>query len=150
MLNLAEVAADPQVEHVSASEAIRRLTEALQELPDKPTTPDAVAARSALPDGQVRLAVEGLVDNHQSPRPHLPLNGEFTGPNLPDSRSLAAVQEAIAVAGPLPAMALDPLTAVDNPGFYDTIGKEMNLPPDVRSGLVALRHAKPRASLSRS
>jgi 5-methylthioadenosine/S-adenosylhomocysteine deaminase len=150
MLNLGEAAADPQVEDVTAGEAIRRLTKALQDLPDKHTTPDAVAARSALPDGQVRLAVEGLVDNHQSPRPHLPLNGEFTGPNLPDSRTLAAVQEAIAVAGPLPAMVLDPLTAVDNPGFYDTIDKEMNLPPDVRSGLVAHRHAKPRASLSRS
>ncbi len=143
MLNLSEADADPQVEQVTAAEAIRLLAHALQQLPNTPTTPEAVAARSELPDGQIRLAVEGLVDNQQSPRPHLPLNGALTGPNLPRSRTLESVHNAIAAAGPLPALTLDPLAAVDNPGFYDTIGQEMNLPADVRAGLVAYRHPTP-------
>jgi 5-methylthioadenosine/S-adenosylhomocysteine deaminase len=139
-LNLSEAAADPQVEQVTAAEAIHLLTQALQQLPNTPMTPEAVAARSELPDGQIRLAVEGLVDNQQSPRPHLPLNGELTGPNLPRSRTLESVHNAIAEAGSLPALTLDPLAAIDNPGFYDTINEEMNLPPDLRAGLVAYRH----------
>ena len=44
-------------------------------------------------------------------------------------------------AGPLPALTLDPLTTVDNPGYYDTLAAEINLPPDIKSGLLALRPA---------
>ena len=39
---------------------------------------------------------------------------------------------------PLPALALEPLTAVDNPAYYKTLADEVNLPVDVRDGLSAL------------
>src|SRR5262249_8301594 len=79
------------------------------------------------------LAVDGVIDNHMSPRPHLPLRGRLTGPNLSASTRPAAI-----TAEPLPALTLDPLTAVDNPGYYKALGVEPNLPADVRDGIVTL------------
>ena len=85
----------------------------------------------------IRLAVEGLVDNHQSP-PHLPCRAAYRT-NLPDTRTTRAALSAIAAAGPLPAIQLDPITAVDNPAFYDTLAHETNLPADLQHGLMAYR-----------
>jgi hypothetical protein len=87
----------------------------------------------------VKLAVAGLVDNKESPRPHLPFDGKPTGPNLPETRTVAAAQHAMAAAGPLPALTLDPLTAIDNRAFYDALANEANLPDQVKHGLAALR-----------
>jgi 5-methylthioadenosine/S-adenosylhomocysteine deaminase len=136
VLNLDDPTADPAVEQVTVAEAITRLTEALAALPERPTTPHALAARAEPDDGAIRLAVAGLVANGQSPRPHLPYHGELTGPDLPQTRTLAAAHAAIAAAGPLPTLTLDPLTAVDNPAFYDTLAAEINLPADVKTGLA--------------
>ena len=79
------------------------------------------------------LAVDGVIDNHMSPRPHLTLRGRLTGPNLRASARPAAM-----TAGPLPALTLGPLTAVDDPGYYKALGVEANLPADVRDGLTIL------------
>src|SRR5215468_7411893 len=65
------------------------------------------------------LAVDGVIDNHMSPRPHLPLCGRLTGLNLRASARPAA-------------MTAGPLTAVDDPGYYKALGVEANLPADVR------------------
>ena len=96
-----------------------------------------------------------------SSRPHLPFHGKVTGPNFQDPASppslVAGTRGAKALAGrgagqaakpkdvaalaALPALKLDPLTAVDNPGYYDALALETNLPADVMAGLLAQRPA---------
>ena len=53
----------------------------------------------------------------------------------------AARLKAVAALAALPALKLDPLTAVDNPGYYDALALETNLPADVMAGLLAQRPA---------
>jgi 5-methylthioadenosine/S-adenosylhomocysteine deaminase len=132
LLNLTQTDADPDVETVSVADAIDRLTQALHDLPNRSAHPRALTAG---PAGGIRLAVEGLVDNNMTPRPHLPLNGQPTGPNLPPTRTLTAARTAMAAAGPLPALTLDPLTAVDNPTYHATLQAELNLPQAIKDGL---------------
>jgi cytosine/adenosine deaminase-related metal-dependent hydrolase len=134
VLNLPDTTADPDVEAVSVTEAISRLTQALHNLPN-PTE----AMRAGPPEGRTVLAVEGLVDNQMTPRPHLPLRGQLTGPNLPATRTLQAAGQAMAVAGPLPALPLDRLAAVDNSSFYDLLANELNLPQEVSDGMLEYR-----------
>jgi cytosine/adenosine deaminase-related metal-dependent hydrolase len=131
VLNLVEPTADPTVSSLSVAEATSVLSTALAGLP-------SAHAAAALPDAQLRLAVEGLVDNHMSSRPHLRYRGKVTGPNYHDPGAPPALA---AVPPVLPALTLDPLTAVDNPGYYDLLAVEPNLPDDVRAGLLALRPA---------
>jgi hypothetical protein len=135
VLNLDQPNADPAVAALSVAESIDRLEHALAALPQS-------SVRAA--DGQIMpsadralLAVEGVIDNHMSPRPHLPFHGQFTGPNLPGARAM----QAVGAPQPLPALTLDPLTAVDNPGYYETLAAEANLPAGVRDGLSALAPA---------
>lgn len=179
-LNLAQDTADPTVEAVSVAEAISRLEEGLASLTEPaahtaalrraggtglagvtsgtPTTVHvdlaqraAITAANAFREGRSLLAAAQLVDNHESPRPHLPLRGRLTGPNLdhlelPTSRRSALGARRAPVAtlqpapiDPSPALALDPLTAVDNPQYYSTqLATNTNLPAEVRSRLVAL------------
>jgi cytosine/adenosine deaminase-related metal-dependent hydrolase len=133
MLNLAQADADPDVEKVTVAEAISRLTQALHDLPNASANPPR--ARTARPAGRIRLAVNGLVDNNMTPRPHLPLHGQLTGPNLPATRTLTAARTVAAAAGPLPVLTLDPLTAADNPTYYATLQAEPNLPDTIKASL---------------
>ncbi len=122
VLDLNETLADPDVARLSVAESLQLLTAALHDLPKAQKSP-----RKLAPD-QLLLAVEGLVENQMSPRPHLPLHGKATGPNLPGARLAAAP-------GPMPALTLDPLTAVDNPRYYATLALEPNVPDKVKQGL---------------
>ena len=131
VLNLAQANADPAVAALSVAEAVDRLEKALAALPDAGAA--HVLGITPSPD-QALLAVEGVIDNHMSSRPHLPLAGRLTGPNLPGARTVEAVGGPL----PLPALTLEPLTAVDNPAYYKTLADEVNLPVDVRDGLSAL------------
>ena len=136
LLNLAQVTADPSVAVITVAQAQSRLEAALADLPRA-----AAAASPASPtpghlQGRALLAVSGVIDNSMSPRPHLPYHGQLTGPNLPTA------WQAAQPVGPLPALALDPLTAVDNPGYYQALAAEKNLPDPVKAGLAAL--ARPR------
>jgi 5-methylthioadenosine/S-adenosylhomocysteine deaminase len=140
VLNLHEATADPDVEKVSVAEAIRRLTQALHDLPSHGQA--GPARLMAKPATGIRLAVEGLVANRMTPRPHLPLHGLLTGPNLPATRTLGAARATAAAAGPLPALDLDRLTAIDNPRFYDTLASEINLPAQVKTGLDQYRPSR--------
>ncbi len=150
-LDLTEVAADTSVGRVSMAEATAILTTALANLPNA-----AKASKlSQLPRGQVRLAVEGLVDNRKSSRPHLPYHGHHTGPNYRSAQQprllvrplpkrprgeLAAARTAGATAPvALPALTLDPVTAVDNPGYYEELAHEINLDDPLKAALLALR-----------
>ena len=130
VINLTEATADPDVERLSVKKALSLLATALADLPHHGISAATLAARP----GQVRLAVEGLVDSGMSSRPHLPLHGKLTGPNLaqPAVIDLAALE---GVAGSLPALTLDPLTAVDNPGYYKALEAEQNLPQQLKDGL---------------
>ena len=130
VLNLAQQGADPDVAQLAAAESITLLTDALANLAHP--TP-AGARRRARSDGQLRLAVAGVIDNHMSARPHLPFHGHVTGPNPPDHRRPVRLT---APPGPFPSLTLDPLTAVDNPSYYATLRAEANVPKAVRSGLT--------------
>jgi cytosine/adenosine deaminase-related metal-dependent hydrolase len=127
-VNLTEASADPAVASLTVAEAQAALGAALSALPDHD---QHLLAR--IPEHQIRLAVEGLVDNQMSPRPHLTLAGAPTGPNLPGSRA------AVGAAPPinLPALTLQPLTAAGDPGYGQTLASEINLPAAVRDGLIA-------------
>jgi hypothetical protein len=80
--------------------------------------------------------VADVVDNHMSPRPHLPLRGRFTGPDLPGNRDTE--RAAAAAPQPFPALGLDPLAAVDNPDYYEALGAATNVPADLRKLLQEL------------
>lgn len=67
LLNLAQADADPDVEKVTVAEAIDRLTQALQDLPNPIANP--ARALTAGRDRGIRLAVEGLVENNMTPPP---------------------------------------------------------------------------------
>jgi 5-methylthioadenosine/S-adenosylhomocysteine deaminase len=129
VLNLAQQGADPDVAQLTAAQSITVLTDALADLGH----PTPTARRRARSDGQLRLAVAGVIDNHMSARPHLPFHGHVTGPNPPDHRRPVRLA---APPGPFPSLPLDPLTAVDNPGYYSTLRAETNVPTVVRSGLT--------------
>jgi hypothetical protein len=131
VLNLAQPSADPAVEGLSVAQAIDRLERALAALPE--SSKARRIARSRPTRDRPLLAVDGVIDNHMSPRPHLPWRGRLTGPGLRASTPPAAFTGA-----PLPALTLDPLTAVDDSGYYKALGSEANLPADVRDGLAAL------------
>jgi hypothetical protein len=129
VLNLAQQGADPDVAQLTSAQSITVLTDALANLGH----PTPAARRRSRSDGQLRLAVAGVIDNHMSARPHLPFDGHVTGPNPPDHRRPVRLA---APPGPFPSLPLDPLTAVDNPGYYSSLRAETNVPTVVRSGLT--------------
>jgi hypothetical protein len=132
VLNLAQPTADPAVAALSVKDAVHRLDHAFADLPN---SPGAVAAVQVQPEaGRALLAVEGVIDNHMSPRPHLPYRGRLTGPNL----RLHREQTLTGVTPRLPALTLDPLTAIDNRDYYKLLADEANLPVEIRDGLAAL------------
>jgi cytosine/adenosine deaminase-related metal-dependent hydrolase len=128
-INLVETSADPAVANLTVAEAQAALSAALSALPDHDRH---ILAR--IPEHQIRLAVEGLVDNHMFPRHHLTLAGIPTGPNLPSTNAAVGAPAPIN----LPALTLQPLTAAGNSGYGQTLGSETNLPPAVRDGLTVL------------
>ena len=134
VLDLTESTADPDVAKLGVTEAETVLRQALHDLPNQAHRANPMMA---VPRGQLRLAVKGLVSNDMVARHQLPYDGQMTGVYDPANRVQAA--EAAAALGPLPSLPLDPLTAVDNPAFYDAIRLEMNLPGTVRGGLVRRR-----------
>lgn len=132
LLNLTQPDANPDVAAISVVEAIDRLSGALADLPNTP--PRALTAFSPdHDDPRPLLAVAGIIDNGLTPRPHLPYRGKLTGPNLP--RLWAGTLAGPAVPVPLPALHLDPLTAVDNPDYQAQLENEPNLPPEIIDGL---------------
>ncbi|MFL6239317.1 MAG: amidohydrolase family protein [Actinomycetes bacterium] len=134
LLDLTESTADPEVAQLSVADAESVLRKALRDLPKQARLANPMMA---VPRGQLRLAVKGLVTNDMVARHQLPYRGQMTGVYDPANRVRAA--EAAVAMGPLPSLPLDPLTAVDNPGFYDTLRLEQNLPGPVRGGILRRR-----------
>lgn len=145
LVNLAQPTADADVATVSIAQAIDTLREALASLPTTSTAPPPpagrmtrAAIRAEADDQRPMLAVAGVIDNHMSPRPHLPYRGKLTGPNLPTAAfSAPAARAAAAAPEPLPALHLDPLAAVDNPAYYQQLSTEMNIPAAIRAAIAA-------------
>jgi len=136
-LNLQQTTADTDVAALTVADSISRLRTALAALPEADRSP-RLAAASPAEEGPL-LAVADVVDNHMSSRPHLPLRGKLTGPNLPlrpASRGLAP--RAATSPEPFPALSLDPLAAVDNPGYYTALSTQSNLPETIRTALAEL------------
>lgn len=132
VLNLEQADADPRVQALTVAEATRRLDAALADLP---TTTDRATRPGRRTNGRALLAVDGVIDNRMSPRPHLPYRGRFTGPDLPTGWAPSAT-----AAGTLPAsprLGLDPLCVVDNPGYFASLAHEANLPTTLRNELAA-------------
>ena len=153
VLNLAQASADPAVAQLTVAESISLLTQSLADLPTagQPAFAGAAGAAAAAArlerahdEGRALLAASGVVNNHMSPRPHLPFHGHLTGPNLDDIRETplsdgggAAAAAAAAPPAPLPALGLDPLTAVDNDAYYTTLAAEQNIPSAIRELISA-------------
>jgi len=93
-------------------------------------------------EGAALLAASGVINNHMSPRPHLPLRGRLTGPNVDDIRTAPMSSSSRATAArvsatPLDSLGLDPLAAVDNPAYYAELGQEQNIPQSLRKLLAS-------------
>jgi hypothetical protein len=144
LLNLAQVTADPAVAEISVKESLDRLAQALKDLPHAaPSLPPTDLLARAHAKGAALLAASGVINNHMSPRPHLPLRGRLTGPNVDDIRtapmsSSSRATAATVSATPLGPLGLDPLAAVDNPAYYAELGQEQNIPQSLRK-LIASR-----------
>jgi 5-methylthioadenosine/S-adenosylhomocysteine deaminase len=143
LLNLAQVTADPAVAEISVKESLDRLAQALKDLPHAaPALPPTDLLARAHAEGAALLAASGVINNHMSPRPHLPLRGRLTGPNVDDIRTapLSSSSRATAArvsATPLDSLGLDPLAAVDNPAYYAELGQEQNIPQSLRKLLAS-------------
>jgi 5-methylthioadenosine/S-adenosylhomocysteine deaminase len=143
LLNLAQVTADPAVAEISVKESLDRLAQALKDLPHAaPALPPADLLARAHAEGAALLAASGVINNHMSPRPHLPLRGRLTGPNVDDIRTALISSSSRAAAArvsatPLDSLGLDPLAAVDNPAYYAELGQEQNIPQSLRKLLAS-------------
>jgi 5-methylthioadenosine/S-adenosylhomocysteine deaminase len=102
ILNLAQPDADPTVAAVSVADALGRLREALESLPDAAVRPGPATPQNLA--GRALLAVwrRGARQRHD----------------------------------PAP-----PLTAIDDPAYYETLAGETNLPDNIKTGLAALAPA---------
>jgi hypothetical protein len=143
LLNLAQVTADPAVAEISVKESLDRLAQALKDLPHAaPALPPTDLLARAHAEGAALLAASGVINNHMSPRPHLPLRGRLTGPNVDDIRTALMSSSSRATAArvsgtPLDSLGLDPLAAVDNPAYYAELGQEQNIPQSLRTLLAS-------------
>jgi 5-methylthioadenosine/S-adenosylhomocysteine deaminase len=143
LLNLAQVTADPAVAEISVKESLDRLAQALKDLPHAaPALPPTDLLARAHAEGAALLAASGVINNHMSPRPHLPLRGRLTGPNVDDIRTALISSSSRAAAArvsatPLDSLGLDPLAAVDNPAYYAELGQEQNIPQSLRKLLAS-------------
>ena len=143
LLNLAQVTADPAVAEISVKESLDRLAQALKNLPHAaPALPPTDLLARAHAEGAALLAASGVINNHMSPRPHLPLRGRLTGPNVDDIRTAPMSSSSRATAArvsatPLGSLGLDPLAAVDNPAYYAELGQEQNIPQSLRKLLAS-------------
>lgn len=143
-LFLGQETADPVVSALTLKAATEMLQEALQQLP-------ALAAELEAPPSRPRprlsaivhrmpiaqewtLALDELDDSGVDLRPRLPLRGEreLTGAIRGLERAAVPLSQ---VVEPL---TLDPLTVADDPAFLKSIGAQLNVPSNVKAGLMAL------------
>lgn len=98
----------------------------------------AIAARDA--PRTVTLALDEIEETGLSMRPNLPYRGALAGPMLvraPTPRAQAKPRP------PLPALALDPATVVDDGDYIDVISRQPNLSDDLKAALYAAYGRQP-------
>jgi hypothetical protein len=136
----------PGAPSISLTDATQILSTSLKNMPalakeaakPKPAI-SALAAMDAPP--QWRLALDEIEPSGVEIRPHLPVEGHFTG--------MTVMSAPLALAAALPAvikpLRLDPVTFVDDPEYIDTIALEPNLGDDLKTALYAAYGRKPTA-----
>jgi len=141
VLYLTQATEDPDVAAIGYADAQSKLADALQNIKairleqESRRGPEALAAVPAVQAGHPRLALDEFEHTDFTQRPHLALDGAVTGPvDTPQA-------PAPPISSLLSPIQLDPLTVADDPGWFDRIGQEMNLPPYVAPGLRALYEA---------
>jgi hypothetical protein len=126
---------DKDVPSLSFAQASAMLADALKHLPALVSGADVPLARALArfrPAGpQWTLALDELGQTDEDLRPHLPMGGVPTGP-LELRKALAPA------AAPAVSIQLDFPTVADDPGFLPLIGKQLNLPDYVKTGLPGL------------
>ncbi|MFB3922576.1 MAG: amidohydrolase family protein [Terriglobia bacterium] len=133
VLNLKQATSDPDVALISLTQARKRLTKALKDLPKlKPPAPPRAALAALYQPPTWFLALDEIAPTGMDVRPHLPLEGR---PTMLAAKGPTALK---ATPPKLHSLKLDPITVVDDPDFLDLISKEVNLPEFVKQGLPAL------------
>ncbi|MEV6550342.1 amidohydrolase family protein [Streptomyces sp. NPDC051597] len=134
VLRLDDGTADTIVAGLSLGEATERLAGALADLPALAATP--VPPITASPGGGVRwqLALDEIEPTGAELRPRLPLLSA-SGETHPTGPGIGALTAAPAELEPV---ALDALTASDDPVFLATLAGEGNLPADYAGALARL------------
>ena len=141
VLYLKQETADPDVAALSYRQAHAALNKALrnikqirqaQEATAAVRETESLAAAPRVEPGHPRLALDEFEQTDLVQRPHLPLEGELTGPT--DRFALAA---AAPISTLLKPMKLDRLTVADDKTYLDRVAAQPNLPPYLAP---ALRH----------
>lgn len=130
---LAQAGVNAAIADLTLGAARRRLTDALQRLPQLAKRLESPIA-ATLPRPTIQL----VLDHDELPgwamRPHLPgRDGRPTGELTSD-----LVAAAIPLSQLVKPIALDPLTVADDSDFLEVLANETNLPPAVRDGLTSL------------
>lgn len=139
-LSLAHATGDPDVGLMSlgaAKQALRSAFSDIAGLARELERPKPVRAlRKALDAPQPvvwSLALDEIQDTGVDLRPRLPFNGprDFTGPERALSLRVAAPK----LSSVLEPIRLDPLTVADDPQYLEKMGRQPNLPEEIRVGL---------------
>ncbi len=144
VLYLTQATGDPDVAALGLGQAKAKLEDALQNLkamrleqeaaqPSR-AGPEPLAAAPVTEPGHPRLALDEFEHTDFTQRPHLPLAGALTGPSdrvpsLPPDAPLSSL---------LAPTQLDPLSVADDPGWFEHVGSEQNLPSYLAPGVRAL------------
>jgi hypothetical protein len=132
-LNFPDASAEPVVAGLTLTEAVRRLTGALADLPALAARTGRSAPLTAMPDGEVRwqLALDEIQPSGAELRPRLPLltgSGAPSGPDIGTADGAATGSAVTAAQDGLTAVDLDLLTASADRTFLHTLTGEKNLP----------------------
>jgi hypothetical protein len=128
LLNLVQAHADPVAQSISLAEATAAIADALANLGERPSPLPAAAALSATDGPQWYLALDELGSTGVELRPRLRFEGAATGPVM------AVAAEPL----PLEPVALDALTAADDPGLLPGLAAARNLPEGLAAKLATL------------
>ena len=133
LLNLADPTSDPDVARISLSEAASTLGDAMKRLPQLAKDLDKQTVLGAIDAGATFLVLD-----------HDDLPGEDQRPHMPDPQGQLTAEVSLpeTVGTPLPdllvPLELDPLTLADDGDFVDQLGRQKNLPAQLKSQLGSL------------
>jgi 5-methylthioadenosine/S-adenosylhomocysteine deaminase len=140
VLYLKQDTEDPDVATMTLAEATSKLKDALTNIKElrleqeSQHAPATLAAPAQVEAGHPRLALDEFELTDFTQRPHLPLHGVPTGP-ADRTPAVAEAAAAVPISSLLSPITLDPVTVADDPDFFDSVAKQVNLPPYLAPGL---------------